>query len=117
MFAWVSQVIGRGLQQLGKGNSLLSFSLVVADPFVLISRVQVPACFLALQGLLNSNTINNMLTQKTHYVMPGSRGVKKFCLVDVFILKQGLFELLFTSHSVILNSHLPSPQIIALLFS
>lgn len=99
------------------GKRQLFVVLVVADPFVLISRVQVPACFLALQRFLNSNTINNMLTQKTHYIMPGPRGVKKFCLVDVFILKQGLFELLFTSHSVILNSRLPSPQIIALLLS
>lgn len=49
--------------------------------------------------------------------MAGSRGGKKFCLVYVFILKQGFLELLFTSHIVVLNSHLPGPKIIALLLS
>lgn len=60
-----------------------------------------------------------MLTQKhINYIISGSWGGEKFYLVDVFILKHlRLFELLFTSHSVILNSHLPGPQIITLLLS
>ena len=54
---------------------------------------------------------------KTRYITPGSSRRKKFYLADVFTRKQGLFELLFASHSVILNSQLPGPQIITLLLS